>query len=164
MAGAITPAVAGNKISVSGTVGQLATYVTNLSHGEWGYAVSVPNANGTATILNSGSSPAPSRSSSNILSFVGTTVSGFVAGASGVYQVTLNAQLPTLATGRSFASIMSGNNVTEYRGSTSADDEMNVTAEFYMAAGDSVTFLFYQTTGATRTITGRFIVHYKGTL
>ena len=158
MVSGITAPVAGTKILVGGTVGQLQTYFNNLVHGEWGYAVSVANA--TLTTLNSGSSPAASSSSSTIFNAVSPTVSGFKAGMSGIYRVSLLGQLPTLATGRSFVSIVNDGTGTEYRGTTSTDDQMVSNAEFYMAAGTTVTFQFYQTTGATRTITGRFHVTY----
>ena len=161
MVSGITAPGSGTKITVGGTVGQLQVYVTNLVHGEWGYAVSVANA--TLTTLNSGSSPATSKSSSNITNAVGTTVSGFQAGMSGVYKVMLFAQLPVVATGRSFASIVYAGS-QEYRGNTSSDDEMVASAEFYMAIGSSVTFQFFQTTGATQTITGRFNISYLGPL
>ena len=163
MVSGITTPVSGQKVSAT-YWNQLANFVTNLTHGEWTYAVSVGNNAGSTTQLSAGSTPVTLMSSPNITNFVGTSASGFVAGTSGVYTVTLDAQLPVVATGRSFISILSGNNSTEYRAGTTADDVMTVTADFYMTAGDSVSFLFYQTTGATRTITGRFIVHYKGTL
>ena len=162
MVAGITPPTVGGKIAAGGTVGQLQTYAASLVHGEWTYSVSVANA--ALTPLSAGSGPVSASSSSNVTSAVGTTVSGFTAILAGVYTVTIRCSIGTLATGRSLVSILNNGTATEYRGNTSADDQMASTAEFYMTAGSTVTFQFFQTTGATQTITGRFNVSYRGGL
>lgn len=162
MVAGITPPTVGGKIAAGGTVGQLQTYAASLVHGEWTYSASVANA--TLTPLSAGSNAATTSSSSNVLSAIGTTASGFTAILAGVYTITIRCSIGTLATGRSFVSILNNGSATEYRGFTSADDQMASTAELYLAASTLVTFQFFQTTGATQTITGRFNVSYKGGL
>ena len=164
MVAGITPPTVGGKIAAGGAVGQLQTYVTGLVHGEWTYAVSVGNNTGSITPLAAGSAVVTARSSSNISTAVGTTASGFTAIVAGVYNVSLQAKLPAIATGRSWCSILSNATADEFRSGTSTDDRMSACFEFYMAAGDTVAFQFYQTTGGTQTLTGRFNISYRGGL
>ena len=161
VAGMTAPTV-GGKISAGGIVGQLQTYATGLVHGEWTYSVSCPNA--TQTSLSVAGALVTASTSANIATAVGTSASGFTAVVAGVYFISLQANLTVTATGRSFVSILYNGTSTEYRGNTSADDQITSAVELYMTAGSTVAFWFYQTSTATRVVTGRFHISYRGGL
>lgn len=160
VAGTTAPTV-GGKITAA-MYGQLSGFVSSFAHGEWTFSVSVPNA--SLTSLAAGSTAVTSMSSTNIASFVSTTASGFSPSVSGLYLVTLQANLTVGATGRSFVSISSSLTAPDYRASTTVEDILLVTAVMYITAGASVTFQFFQTTTATRVVTGRFNISFLGAL
>lgn len=111
-------------------------------------------------------SPTPSlvvaRSSADHEEYFGARAAGSVALLKpGKYIATLTAMLGTLATGRSFGFITLGG--TQSRSSTTVEDRLSTNAQGLSGTG-ALTFGVFQTTGATRTVTGTLAIDYFGPL
>lgn len=141
--------------------GTLATLIAvGRSHGEYSYAVSFVNA--VLSTMNQTPVLQATQSSSNIAAYLTPTTTGFTVGPAGVYTVVFTANLSAASTGRSFLSIVTVSPSIEYRGGeTQIEDIIEVTAEFYVPAGGTISFQIFQTTGAARTIQGRMNISYK---
>lgn len=131
----------------------------DVPHGEYTYSRSVGNA--ASTTLNAAPTLVGASSSVNIADYVTPHSTGLTFDQAGVYSLFVSALWDgTLATGRSYIQVTVG--AVTYRFPMSTEDRMSAYLEAHIPAATTVTVAIFQTTGGTRTVTGRIHVTRVG--
>jgi hypothetical protein len=117
--------------------------------------------NATLTAFNATPTVVSGNSVTSPTSYFTPTTTGFTGVNAGIYHVSVSANLPAVATGRTFIEL-AGPTGAPYRDGTQSDDKMTITWSLYLTAGQAVAINLFQTTGGSQNLTGRLHIDYFG--